>query len=432
MRRWTLCLGAFVVLSVLSGFLSVAGAQSGWNRELQTMTVLPDEAGGHTVTAVWTVDVALTSVPLDLSTDVVFLRNGTAVASSSYAVQIDAGSGFGCEDGPPCTGSCGSGSVSGVSISLLCYEDGECTPTFCDCDCGYWINAEFELQTLQPGDEIMVILMPGPGALPDDDTTDNDLLTTFHGRPIGWNRSVDDIALVAVGTDLYDVQVEGSVGWESPTTYLNLDTTLELLVNGTTIAAQNIPVEVTGIYDQSCWVNGCGSSCGTVNGVPRYCDPYLWWDCACVGGWISIFPDVVLQPEDEIMVLLRPVPGALPELPGMNDDDEKERPCCDTVSVGEDLATPLSWRLDQNRPNPFNPATAIHFELSEGGPTRIDVFDLDGRHVRSLLDRGLGTGQWSVTWDGLDQTGARAASGTYFYRLELNGNSEMRKMTLLK
>jgi flagellar hook assembly protein FlgD len=62
----------------------------------------------------------------------------------------------------------------------------------------------------------------------------------------------------------------------------------------------------------------------------------------------------------------------------------------------------------------------------------VKVFDAGGRHVKTLLDRDLARGSWSVTWDGTTDSGDRAASGTHFYRMETGGQVVTRRMTLLK
>jgi hypothetical protein len=432
MKRLSRILGILAILGALIACGGDATAQTPWNRELQTLAVLPDSAGGYSVLALWTVDVEATSTPLDLSTNAILQINGTAVATQSFSVGIDPGSGLGCGTGPPCIGSCGSGTLDGAAMTLLCYEDGPCSPAFCDCDCGAWILADFGSEPLMPEDEIMVILMPAPGALPDTDTSDDAAQTTFHDQPIGWNRGIHAVNLVETGPGLFDIQVPGFVAWESPSPYLNLDFTVELFVNGSLVSSQNIPAAVEGILDQPCWESGCGSACGTMNGIPRYCDPHLWWACACLGGWLSNFPGVPLVPGDEIMVLLRPAPGALPELPGLEDDDLDILNCCSTAAVEDAGELQRRWQLEQNRPNPFSPMSSITFDLAEGGAARVQVFDADGRRVKTLLERNLGAGRWSITWDGRTEAGALAPSGTYFYELSLNGRSETRKMTLLR
>lgn len=83
--------------------------------------------------------------------------------------------------------------------------------------------------------------------------------------------------------------------------------------------------------------------------------------------------------------------------------------------------------LSQNYPNPFNPQTSIDFVLAATGNVTLDVFDVSGAKVASLVDGVKSAGRHTVSFraDGL-------ASGVYFYRLRGNGFSEMRKMVLLK
>ncbi|MGD8396337.1 MAG: FlgD immunoglobulin-like domain containing protein, partial [Candidatus Eiseniibacteriota bacterium] len=89
--------------------------------------------------------------------------------------------------------------------------------------------------------------------------------------------------------------------------------------------------------------------------------------------------------------------------------------------------------LRQNRPNPFNPRTSIAFEVPEGaGQVQLAVFDVDGRHVLDLVDGAMATGEHTVEWDGRDAQGEALASGLYYYRLQVDGHSEVRSMILLR
>ncbi len=88
--------------------------------------------------------------------------------------------------------------------------------------------------------------------------------------------------------------------------------------------------------------------------------------------------------------------------------------------------------LRQNAPNPFNPRTEIHFRLDRPGPARVEVFDLQGRRVRLLLDRTLPAGQHNVTWDGRDGGGRPVASGSYVFRLVAGDRQLARSMTLVR
>ena len=90
-------------------------------------------------------------------------------------------------------------------------------------------------------------------------------------------------------------------------------------------------------------------------------------------------------------------------------------------------------RLEQNVPNPFNPATAIAYTVPAGGAAvRLDVLDLEGRLVRTLIDGLRPAGRHTATWDGLTRRGTPAAAGVYLYRLESDGRTETRKMALVQ
>jgi hypothetical protein len=88
--------------------------------------------------------------------------------------------------------------------------------------------------------------------------------------------------------------------------------------------------------------------------------------------------------------------------------------------------------LLQNRPNPFNPSTAIPFVLPEAGRVRLRVFDLEGRLVRTLVDGVRPAGRQEVRWDGRDDRGRPVSSGVYLVRLEAAGEKLSRKMVLLR
>lgn len=98
-----------------------------------------------------------------------------------------------------------------------------------------------------------------------------------------------------------------------------------------------------------------------------------------------------------------------------------------STSVAAGNETPADFRLDQNYPNPFNPGTAIPFTLLRNARVRLVVYDAAGREVRVLVDEALSAGAYSTTWHG-----GNAASGVYFYRLEVGERHEVKKMTLLR
>ena len=88
---------------------------------------------------------------------------------------------------------------------------------------------------------------------------------------------------------------------------------------------------------------------------------------------------------------------------------------------------PASYSLDQNYPNPFNPVTTITFSIDQPGHVTLEVFNVAGQRVSTLVDRHLGTGEHTATWDGTS-----VSSGVYFYRLTAGEMAETKKMILLK
>jgi hypothetical protein len=94
--------------------------------------------------------------------------------------------------------------------------------------------------------------------------------------------------------------------------------------------------------------------------------------------------------------------------------------------------TPARFALLPNSPNPFNPETAIPFEVPTVASVRIRIFDLSGRLVATLVDGKMSPGRHTATWNGRTQAGASAASGRYYVQMEAGGHRETRGITLLK
>jgi hypothetical protein len=89
--------------------------------------------------------------------------------------------------------------------------------------------------------------------------------------------------------------------------------------------------------------------------------------------------------------------------------------------------------LHQNHPNPFNPATTITYDVAVGGNVTIEIFDVSGHRVRTLVNAHRNAGRFEATWDGKDDFGSSVHSGVYFYRMKASGfASSAKKMILLK
>ena len=99
--------------------------------------------------------------------------------------------------------------------------------------------------------------------------------------------------------------------------------------------------------------------------------------------------------------------------------------------AGGGFVLPSEVGLGQNYPNPFNPSTLIPYQLSAPSPVRLEVFNILGQRVATLVDGPQGAGAYVARWDGTDAAGRATASGVYFYRLTVAGAHWTGKMVLL-
>ncbi len=88
---------------------------------------------------------------------------------------------------------------------------------------------------------------------------------------------------------------------------------------------------------------------------------------------------------------------------------------------------PEKFSLSQNYPNPFNPSTIINYQLPMNNYVKLTIFDALGREVSVLVNENQSAGSYSVEWDGTNYS-----SGLYFYKLECEGFTDVKKMVLIK
>jgi hypothetical protein len=104
----------------------------------------------------------------------------------------------------------------------------------------------------------------------------------------------------------------------------------------------------------------------------------------------------------------------------------------DVVPTGIDNAPLARTELLPAYPNPFNPSTSIRYSLAWRQPVRIDIFDVTGARVTTLVDGDRRAGVHSVSWNGRDGRGEPVASGIYLIRMTTEGHRFVRKAVLLK
>ena len=98
-----------------------------------------------------------------------------------------------------------------------------------------------------------------------------------------------------------------------------------------------------------------------------------------------------------------------------------------------DQIIPTEFALGQNYPNPFNPATMISYDLPKEAPVTVEVYNVLGIKIRTLLSgEAKNAGRHNVSWDGRDDVGVSMPTGVYLYRINAGSFQASKKMTLLK
>jgi|GEM_PF-427522 len=106
----------------------------------------------------------------------------------------------------------------------------------------------------------------------------------------------------------------------------------------------------------------------------------------------------------------------------------------DPVETGIERDNGLPWEftLYQDYPNPFNPVTTIKYGVPENSEVTLSIFDLTGRRIRTLVDRNQEAGWYTYRWSGETDSGNSVSTGIYFYRIQANDYTRVRKMIFIK
>jgi hypothetical protein len=99
----------------------------------------------------------------------------------------------------------------------------------------------------------------------------------------------------------------------------------------------------------------------------------------------------------------------------------------DVTGIDDFNVLPTAFELEQNYPNPFNPTTSLKYALPEESQVSINIYDILGRRVATLVDEKQQAGYYDITWNATEKT-----SGIYFARLETDVFTKSIKMILLK
>jgi hypothetical protein len=325
---------ALAAIAAVTLLLPDTHAQAGpppWNRRLDTLGIVPTpgKPGSFDISAVWTVELGgPTSMLLPLGTDIALEIDGVEVERTTAFVEVSPLSGN-CGS---CAPGCGNGAVNGMAMAMLCLESG---PGSCACQFPP-LTGNFHSQELKPGVEVIVILYPAPGALPEFDTGDDSLKKTFKG-PLLWDRQIVKAEAKPSPTGpegTFDVHVDwtlGSVGILEPM-----------------LVSPQFGVFVDGyekyVYVGPCgpWIlapsDGCqpctGATCATITCNGQVVSTSICEEspdgvyCGCFSSDLfhDVIPGVKLALGQKLSIQMEPLPGALPELPTLAMTDTFEVP----------------------------------------------------------------------------------------------------------
>ncbi|MCP4945262.1 MAG: PKD domain-containing protein, partial [Planctomycetaceae bacterium] len=111
---------------------------------------------------------------------------------------------------------------------------------------------------------------------------------------------------------------------------------------------------------------------------------------------------------------------------------QKERGENDMLVIDDVIDLPTEFDLKANYPNPFNPTTNIAFDLPEATDVKLEVYDMMGRRVATLINGQLNAGRYNATWNARSDAGSMVASGVYIYRLRAGSFESVKQMVLMK
>jgi len=104
---------------------------------------------------------------------------------------------------------------------------------------------------------------------------------------------------------------------------------------------------------------------------------------------------------------------------------------CQATPNGDLEISPVTLNAS-NYPNPFNPETTISYDISKQGKVSVDIFNLKGQKVKSLLNEIQEAGQHKIIWQGDNEAGKKVSSGTYFFKVKSGEEEIVKKMLLMK
>jgi hypothetical protein len=98
----------------------------------------------------------------------------------------------------------------------------------------------------------------------------------------------------------------------------------------------------------------------------------------------------------------------------------------------DENVNPITFKLSQAFPNPFNPTTIINYEINKKSHVQLSIYDVLGREIKTLINKNQGAGYKSIQWNATNNAGQPVSAGLYLYTIKAGDYSQTKKMVLLK
>lgn len=233
-------------------------------------------------------------------------------------------------------------------------------------------------------------------------------INTTGGSDAAW---IDDIRFPAIGNSEIPMAYTTTEEIEFPEVYPNTTVSAEFVLRNLGTAALEGSISIPTEFDLSLM----GQE------LP---DDYFY---SVAPGVSMVFTlsftadDLVEDINDEIIIITND-----PDLPMIT------IPITLIAVSNADLVNPAVTALKGNFPNPFNPTTSIRFSLKESARVKLNIYNLKGQLIKSLVNHEMSAGNHQILWDGKDNRGASVASGIYLYRMQTKDYQSTAKMMLMK
>lgn len=144
---------------------------------------------------------------------------------------------------------------------------------------------------------------------------------------------------------------------------------------------------------------------------------------------VTLDVDKTYAPQHSLLLIQNKVEGKTAEVIDFAPDFSATKI---SLKAGSVAALPKEYSLRGNYPNPFNAKTVISFALPQESKVTLDIYNILGQKVKTLVDGMMPAGYQKVEWDGTDGNGLGVSSGVYLYKLKADNFSRVNRMTLLK